>query len=386
MSRSFLYLLMAGVCLLLGSQCSRKSRLPAIDLQANQAKAEAAILRYAETAYTSYRTAWQKAELLRAHAVAFVEAPSAKGLVELREDWATAHNAFRRTDAFRFTGGPIAETGLYERIAAWPVTPELIDTVPGNLRSGIVQQIAMLQNLTVDGLAEMHDPSKGAVFLGFHALEFLIYGIDSYDDGAGSRAFSDYTIAKNAKRRGDYLVLLATELVANLRKLADAWNPGGQATYRQNFLELSPVDAMHQILGGLAQQCATGLDGKLTKALRTKEGEDEVCQFSDTSLDAIRNTIFGMQDVLLGVAPSRDLVGEEQPMLNLIAESDPEAAKGLKQGLYDIRARLAALQEPYDQLIKSDNDEGRASLQAISELLTKQAALFEKAMTAFRKS
>ncbi len=363
------------------------NRGPTFKIDENAGEVSAAIERFNDTAYASYRDAWKAAEKLRVSIRSFLGKPSSKGLIEARKAWANAHQAFAETEAIRIPGSPNHPSNPespYERVGLWPVTPSHLDSVPGSLRTGVVHDTTKSAQITQQILLDSHQPSTGHIVMGFQALEFMIYGFDQYDDGAGSRAFLDYSTDKLAKRRGQLLHLLAENLTADLQDMLAAWHPINKGNHRDRMISQPHATALAGIFGGLSDLCASGLNATLTKALDSGKQSDEWCPSSDTSLVSLEHVIKGMQNVVLGIAPERAVDEAKKPLLELIAKADPELANEIAAGLSALIIKFRSMGKPMDQLIKPDNADGRARLQAVVAAVRAQGLLFEKASKVLR--
>jgi uncharacterized iron-regulated protein len=108
--------------------------------------------------------------------------------------------------------------------------------------------------------------------------------------------------------------------------------------------------------------------------LASGDQKDEICQFSDTSLDAVRHAIIGLQKTLTGKAPGRVVADDEVPLLGLIAKADASIAKEIESGFEQMIDKLKPLNEPFDQLIKPGHS-GRKALEEVADGLSDQAKL-----------
>ncbi len=370
-------LLAGGGSLITVTGCRRS---PKLDLETHGDEMAAAVLQHAEVCSSAYRIVWQTADKLRAQIDLFLKRPTAKGFADVRESWKQALLSYAETEGLRGFGTPA--DGFHPRIQSWPVDPSLLDTVPGRPRSGIVHQASEFPKITDETLLEAHQPGAGRVFVGFHVLEFLIFGSDLYDDGGGYRAYTDYTKGMGSERRRVLLQQLADLLSDDLKHLSDAWHPSQQGNFRSQFLNSKPTRALGILFTGLNAVCANGLDGKLTRALESGDQKDEVCNFSDLSLEAIRHAIIGLQKMLRGEAPGRVIAGEESPLLGLIAKADAGLSQEIASGFESILSQLNAFDQPFDQLIKPKNGAARKSLENIVKDLEKQHKRLETAETA----
>ena len=112
-----------------------------------------------------------------------------------KQAWLDAHSAYEITTLHRyFTTQLLGEQSslalmqIQHQINHWPIIPGYIDYVNGYPDSGIVHDINV--NLDVDSLREQHGTFDiSEVTLGFHVIEFLLWG---YDTDSGPRPAADF--------------------------------------------------------------------------------------------------------------------------------------------------------------------------------------------------
>ncbi len=354
------------------SSCGGKKLDPAQHEEA----IKAVILQHADICTSAFRNAWQKGDLLRSRVDLFFRGPTQANYTAIRDAWTDAFLAYARTEALRATGTP--SDALHTRLQSWPLDPAQIDSVPGKLRTGLVHST---QSFGEPTLAAAHQPRDGRIVLGYHPIECLLFGDDSFDDGPGHRMFLDYTRTPGHARRGQLLKVLTQILVADLKKLADAWTTG-RDNYRSQFIAQPPQNALATIFNGLRQATGTALGGKLARPLESGDQKDEVCNQSDTTHQAISEALLGIQDTLTGNAPGRTPEGSEKPLLDLIALAQPKLAQSLRSEVTATLSEWQALTDPFDQRIKKNNNEGRAAIQRTIDRLEKQESLLNKAAKA----
>ena len=157
-----------------------------------------AIAGYAALARAEYGQALAAAVSLRDTVAAFLAAPSPATLAAARRAWIASRDVYGRTEVFRFAGGPIDDVhpvtgvqGPETRINAWPVDEAFLDYVAGNPGSGLIANLAA--PITAETLVGRHGAEGEAeVTLGFHAIEFLLWGQDLDPNGPGDRTERDY--------------------------------------------------------------------------------------------------------------------------------------------------------------------------------------------------
>ena len=112
-----------------------------------------------------------------------------------KQAWLDAHSAYEITTLHRYFAtqllgeqGSLALMQIQYQINHWPIIPGYIDYVNGYPDSGIVHDINV--NLDVDSLREQHGTFDiSEVTLGFHVIEFLLWG---YDTDSGPRPAADF--------------------------------------------------------------------------------------------------------------------------------------------------------------------------------------------------
>ena len=102
-------------------------------------------------------------------------------LADARKAWTASRPAYMRTEAFRFYDGPIER--VEGEINPWPVNEAYIDYVQGAPASGVVNDLSW--KLDAEELEEKNQKQDEAdVTIGWHAIEFLLWGQDLSADGA----------------------------------------------------------------------------------------------------------------------------------------------------------------------------------------------------------
>lgn len=116
----------------------------------------------------------------------FLDAPSAEALGHSQQLWIQAHDHYRLlTAGYRLAGLLPPHVGDdRDTVDGWPLIPGYLDQVPGYSHSGLVYSEVPL---TPDFLTTEHQSTDfGYLTLGFHPLEFMLWGNpgDSLEDQA----------------------------------------------------------------------------------------------------------------------------------------------------------------------------------------------------------
>jgi putative iron-regulated protein len=312
-------------------------------------------------------------------------------LTTARASWRAARVPYMQTEFGRFYDGPIddpAMGNLESLINAWPMDEATIDYVQGapgmTLEGGIINMPTEFPSITADLLAQQNMmPGEENITVGYHAVEFLLWGQDFSDDGPGERPFTDYVMGTgtNVERRVEYLDVTSQLLVDHLEAVRDQWATGDDANYRATFLALPRRDAIHMILLGMARLAGGELAGqRIHTAYLTKDQEDEHSCFSDNTAADLAGDVQGLSNFYYGTYVRTDGTTVSGPSLSDMVRSrdaavDQQARTAIDRALADIRAwpsaascPSTALQGacPFDQLITgTDTAPGRMAIQAV---------------------
>lgn len=334
-------------------------------------EASAALERYADLVLAGYQASLEGVVALEGAVEALLKAPSDQTLAAAREAWLAAREPYGQTEVFRFYGGPIDhEEGPEGQINAWPLDEAYIDA--------IVADASQHPELTPATLAALNE--KGGeknIATGYHAIEYLLWGADTFADSAGQRPASDYGADEPlAARRAAYLRAVVSLLKADLAGLIEAWKPEGGA-YRAAFLAADARESVGKMLTGMGSLSGAELAGeRMTVAYDTREQEDEHSCFSDnTHRDIILNAL-GIQNVYLGRFGGVDGPGLDE----LLEAKDPALAAKLAEQLEASVKACQAIPAPFDTAI--NDDAGRAKIKAAITALRAQTETIAAAAAA----
>lgn len=314
-----------------------------------------AISTYADIVYASYADSLTTATDLNDALVAFVEDPSEETFAAAKEAWLVARDVYGQTEAYRFYGGPIDdEDGPEGQINAWPMDESYVDYVEGAPDAGVINNPEDFPDITTELLISLNEEGgEENVATGYHAIEFLLWGQDLSADGAGAREYSDYTMADNADRRGEYLLVVGQLLVDDLQGLVDAWSPEMEDNFRSEFLALPSEEALSNILTGIGVLAKSELAGeRIFTAYDNQDQEDEHSCFSDnTHADIIANAM-GVANVYTGTYTSIDgTVVSGVAIADVVEAVAADLNAEMLDLLASVEASTEAIPVPFDQAI-----------------------------------
>ena len=332
---------------------------------------EAVATAYADLVLAAYDASVASATTMQEAVDAFLADPTDANLTAAKEAWLTARNDYGPTEAFRFYDGPIdnPDDGPEGQINAWPMDEAYVDYVDGDAAAGIINDTAGVPEITADAIvAANEEGGETNISTGWHAVEFLLWGQDLSDDGAGARPVTDYTSATNADRRATYLKLVTQQLIDDLTGVRDQWTDGAD-NYRAEFVA-DPEQAITNIVRGIGALNTGELAGeRMTVAYETKDREDEHSCFSDNTNADVVNNIKGIRMVYLGEFP-----GVSGPCLSSLVEAvDPDLDAKLRDELDATLADAEAFPVPFEEMIAGDDSSpGRTAMLGVITALEEQ--------------
>ena len=334
---------------------------------ADLATVQQVVAQYANIVHAGYEDSYRRAVALQSALQTLTDRPSAVSLEAAKNAWKRARIPYGQTEAFRFYGGPIDDAdGPEGQLNAWPMDESYVDYVQGNPCAGIINDPDV--PITQEYLIALNEQGgEENVSLGYHAIEFLLWGQDLSADGPGARPVSDYL---QAPRRVQYLHTAAAQLVADLQSLVQEWAPRQNGNFRAAFLSQEPNEALRQILVGIGTLSRSELAGeRMAVALESSDQEDEHSCFSDnTHVDIIRNAQ-GIQNVIEGrYVRSNGTVMMGPGVLSLL---QGERKAELHRVMRNAMAAVHTIQPPFDREIVTPI--GRQRVQAAIHALRAQA-------------
>lgn len=309
---------------------------------------------YGAVIHASYASALSEAKELEKVIGDFVARPTEAGLEAAKKQWIRSRFPYSQTEVARFYSGPIDdEDGFEGWINAWPIDEAYLDYVRGKPDAGIINHPEQVRGVDEETLYELNEQGGEAdVCTGYHAIEFLLWGQDFYQDSPGRRPLTDYTTHEFARRRKDALLSCARLLVTHLSTLEAEWSPG-KSNYREQFEAAPERESLAKILTGMAMLAGFELASeRLAVAYETQSQEDEHSCFSDTThLDLIHN-IKGIRNVWLGT------FGEVKGrgMRDLALSLDEGLADRITRGVDQCLANAGQIPVPFDQAVLGDDD------------------------------
>ncbi|MEM8593328.1 MAG: imelysin family protein [Pseudomonadota bacterium] len=271
------------------------------------------IANMANIAGAMYSDSLTDAKTLKTKIDTFVASPTEETLESAREAYKDMRVAYQQSEIFRWdeesgvagegTGaddgkGVVSVDSWEGQVNAWPLDEAAID--------GIISSSAEISKGYL--IAQNGIGGDANVTTGIHAIEYLLWGLDTnkVGKGTGERPATDYDKVNcsvgHCARRGEYLSTAAALLVSDLDAMANEWTEMAQATsgtLANNFINSSK--ALDYVVTAMQQMSGPELAGARMSVNLDSAGqeEDHDC-FSDLSHVAIYHNFQGIKAVFSG--------------------------------------------------------------------------------------
>ncbi|MAN03609.1 MAG: peptidase M75 [Owenweeksia sp.] len=350
---------------------------------------------YATIVHASYEDSYNAAVELQNRINTFVDAPDQLSFDNAKQAWLNAREPYGQTEVYRFYSGPIDNAeGPEGDLNAWPLDESHIDYVEngtGNSENSgnelnIVNNTTdfpTIDKATLRGLNE--NGSEKNISIGYHAIEFLLWGQDFNTNGPGDRPYTDYVsngTHENQARRGQYLKVTAEILVEDLKSMVDAWASG--ASYYNSFVNDDADNSLRKIMTGMGVLSKSELAGeRIYVALDNQDQEDEHSCFSDnTHRDIILNAT-GILNVYTASYSRTDGSNINGASLNeLLQQVNPELATELEGLIRQSVDRASAIPVPFDQALTQETVSGDGPIMRTVRSLQEQGDKIAEAAAA----
>jgi putative iron-regulated protein len=372
---------------------------------------KAILTNYADIGQAMYQDAITEADKLKTAVDAFLTNPNDQTLNAARTAWKAARVPYMQSEGFRF-GNPEIDD-LEGNVNSWPLDEGLIDYVDSSYGTSsdsnpyytlnvIANPSLKLGDKTVDASKitpelitslQSAGDNEANVAIGYHAIEFLLWGQDLHGTGpgAGERPATDYNTGAacthgNCGRRAEYLRSASALLITDLQKMEAVFAADGAGRKR---LLADPKAGLVAMFTGLGSLSYGELAGERTKlGLMLHDPEEEHDCFSDNTHNSHYYDQLGMWEIYNGSYKRIDGSEVKGPSLRaLMKATDIRVAQRVVDEMQATNAAMTTLKATadsgkmaYDQMIGPDNPEGNKIVQNVVDTLVNQAHAFEAAV------
>lgn len=340
---------------------------------------------YAELAYAVYKDSYDKTAELKDAIYAFVAAPDQAGFDACKQTWLAAREPYGQSEIFRFVDGPIDNPadGPEGLINAWPMDEAYVDYVTGSATSGIINDLTNYPTISASALVSANEfGGEENISVGYHAIEFLLWGQDESASSAGVRPYTDYLTtggtADNQARRGEYLKITVDLLLGALEQVRDAWDPAGLNNYRATWLNLDNNTALRKMFNSIRVMSGFELSGeRMFTAYDNMDQEDEHSCFADNTHRDIATNALGIKNLYLGQYTKVDgTTVSGYSLSEFVAISNTAKNDEMVAQLDDAEAKIADMYTPFDQAIILPAERPKV-LDAVNSLVAEETIILE---------
>lgn len=341
---------------------------------------------YADMAYANYQDSYTKAVELKTAINTFVATPTQANFNAAKQAWLDAREPYGQSEIFRFVDGPIDNPadGPEGLINAWPMDEAYVDYVQGSANSGIINDLTTYPTINESTLVSANEfGGETNVSLGFHAIEFLLWGQDLSTSGPGARPYTDFVTdgsgtASNQARRGEYLNICIDLLVQALDQVKSAWDPAGTNNYRTTWLALDNQIALRKIFNSIRVMSGFELSGeRMFTAYDNQDQEDEHSCFADNTHRDIALNALGIKNLYLGQYTKVDgTVVSGYSLRQLVALQHDAKNTEMVNQLNDAETKIGLMYTPFDQAIILPAERPKV-LDAVNSLIAEETIILE---------
>jgi len=226
----------------------------------------------------SYVSLQTKAGAMSTAVDAFIASPTDANLATIRSAWKDTRAAWESCEGFLF--GPVEDFNYDPTMDSWPVNKIDLDAL-----------ITSDNKLTVSDVDALDETLKG-----FHAIEYIIFGVGSTQKAANITA-----------REKLYLSSLAKSLYNTTTELRNSWDPSQSNNFTAQFVNAgtgsakfsSRFDAFNAWVGAMADICDEVANSKMQNPFAAQDSTLDESSFSHNSLTDFKNNIIGVRNAYL---------------------------------------------------------------------------------------
>ncbi len=251
------------------------------------------------------------------------------------------------------------------------------------------------KSLLADTLHEI-DAIESNVAIGYHAIEFLLWGQDlnGNNPGSGNRPVTDFHLDSctngHCDRRRDYLLAATNLLVDDLQEMVGNWKTDGAA--HSDLMAKGDISGLATIITGMGSLAYGELAGERIKlGLMLHDPEEEQDCFSDNTHWSHFYDAKGIKNVYLGSYTRTDgSVVSGASLSDLLKVNHGSIDDNMQTALTNTEAAMQKMVDlseagtPFDVLIGAQNSVGNKVVQDVVDALMAEAAVIERAAIALQ--
>ena len=221
----------------------------------------------------NYQDIQSKAAIMNNAIITFNQTPTDANLAAIRTAWKNTRGAWESCEGFLF--GPVEDFSYDPTMDDWPVNKADLDAL---LASNNPLQVSDIDQL-------------GTTLKGFHAIEYIIFGVGSTQKAANITA-----------RDKQYLASLGQSLYNTTTQLRNSWDPTQPNNFTVQVTTAGSGSTRYTtrqavflaLVGSMADICNEVANEKMQTPLTAQDSTLDESQFSHNSVTDFKNNITGV--------------------------------------------------------------------------------------------
>ncbi len=301
-----------------------------------------------------YRDIQAKALIMNNAVVTFNANPTDANLAAIRAAWKNTRAAWESCEGFLF--GPVEDFDYDPTMDDWPVNKADLDA--------LLSSSNPLQVSDVDQL--------GTTLKGFHAIEYVIFGV------GGTQKAANIT-----DRDKVYLASLTQSLYNTTTELRNSWHPSQSGNFTLQIVNAGKGSTRFEtrqavflaLVGSMADICNEVANEKMQTPLAAKDSTLDESSFSHNSVNDFRNNITGV----LNAYKSQYNGTSGHSLSELVASKNASLDNKIQSQINAAIASFSIITTTYEQAIYTQQNQ----IKTVQNAITTLQATLEGDLTTF---
>ena len=297
----------------------------------------------ANLANPNYQDIQAKAQVMNSAITTFNTNPTDENLEAVRVAWKNTRAAWESCEGFLF--GPVEDYNYDPTMDDWPVNKTDLDAV-----------LASKSDLTVADIDQL-----GTTLKGFHAIEYVIFGVGGTQKAANVSA-----------RDKIYLASLGESLLNTTTQLRNSWDPvSGNYTSQvvtagKGSVTFTTRQAVFlALVGSMADICNEVANEKMQTPLTAQDSTLDESQFSHNSVTDFKKNITGVLNAYKCQYPG---AASGHSLSELVASKNASLDLKIKSQINAAIASFSAITTTYEKAIYTQQNQIKSVQNAIKTL------------------
>ena len=297
----------------------------------------------ANLANPNYQDIQAKAQVMNSAITTFNATPTDANLEAIRVAWKNTRAAWEQCEGFLF--GPVEDYNYDPTMDDWPVNKADLDAV---LASDNALQVADIDEL-------------GTTLKGFHAIEYIIFGVGSTQKAANV-----------TDRDKLYLASLGESLLNTTTQLRNSWDPAS-GNYTAEVVKAgkgsttftSRQSVFLALVGSMADICNEVANEKMQTPLAARDSTLDESQFSHNSVNDFKNNITGVLNAYKCQYPGAP---SSHSLSELVASKNASLDLKIRSQINAAITSFSAITTTYERAIYTQQNQIKSVQNAIKTL------------------